>query len=292
MRDEFSWELALSSLQQWLGMEDDEALVSHLVEARRAAGLPEYDPFGYHPEHVRYVAPLARFLYRNYFRVQTYGLEKLPKQGRLLLVANHAGQIPIDGMMIASAMLLDQKPPRLVRSMVEKWIPQLPFLSYLFARWGQVVGIPENCRLLLQHEEMILVFPEGVRGISKTYDRRYQLQEFGLGFLRLALETNTPIVPVAVIGSEEQAPSFYNFRALAKIMGAPSFPITPTFPWVPILGMLPYPVKYHIHFGAPILVEGDPDDEDQAIEAKVAVIKQRLQDQINEGLSQRSSLFF
>lgn len=285
------WESAREVLKSLFGLEEDERLVASLVQARQAAGLPEYDSFGYHPEHIKYIAPFARFLYRKYFRVQTYGMEKVP-EGRLLLIANHSGQIPLDGMMIATSLLLDREPPRLVRSMVEKWVPELPFVSYLFARWGQVVGIPENCRILLERSEAILVFPEGVRGISKTYEQRYQLQEFGLGFMRLALETNTPIVPVAVIGAEEQAPALFNFKGLARLIGAPSFPITPTFPWIPLLGLLPYPVKYHIYFGDPMTFTGDAHDEDQVVEAKVKRVKNIIQEMLNEGLARRTSIFF
>jgi 1-acyl-sn-glycerol-3-phosphate acyltransferase len=274
-----------------LGFDEDERIIARLAEERQKAGLPDFDSFGYHPESLRYIAPIARFLYRNYFRVEVHGLERVP-EGRLLLVANHSGQIPLDGMMINTSLIYDHDPPRLVRSMVEKWVPELPFVSYLFARWGQVVGIPENCRVLLENGEAILVFPEGVRGISKTYDKRYQLQEFGLGFMRLALETKTPVLPVAVIGAEEQAPALYNFRSLARLLGAPSFPITPTFPWIPIIGLLPYPVKYHIYFGEPMSFSGDPHDEDQVVEAKVKRVKNTLQEMLNEGLARRTSIFF
>lgn len=279
------------TLRGFFGLEDDERLVAQLSQARKDAGLPEFDPFGYHPESIRYVSPIARFLYRYYFRVEAHGLENLP-DGKLLLVANHSGQIPLDGMMIATALLLEHQPPRLARSMIEKWVPQLPFLSYLFARWGQVVGIPENCLRLLESGEAILVFPEGVRGINKTFDKRYQLQEFGLGFMRLALETNTPIVPVAVIGAEEQAPTLYNLKPLAKLIGAPAFPITPTFPLLPVLGMLPYPVKYRIYFGEPLYFSGDPQDEDASVETKVEQVKEAIAKMLRIGLEKRKSWFY
>jgi 1-acyl-sn-glycerol-3-phosphate acyltransferase len=282
---------AREALRNFLGLEEDDQLVERLVESRKDANQPEFDPFGYHPESIRYVAPFARFLYRYYFRVEVFGLENLPP-GRLLLISNHSGQIPLDAMMIATSLLLSLPKPRLVRSMIEKWVPQIPFVSYLFARWGQVVGIPENCSLLLQNGEAILVFPEGVRGINKTFDKRYQLQEFGLGFMRLALENKTPIVPVAVIGAEEQAPALFNFKSLAKMIGAPAFPITPTFPLVPLLGLLPYPVKYRIYFGKPTCFVGDPQDDDSAIEAKVQQVKDEIQQMIEEGLAQRKSWFY
>ena len=150
--------------------------------------------------------------------------------------------------------------------MVERYVQTVPFASYLFARWGQITGTPENCRRLLEDEEAILVFPEGAKGISKPFTQRYQLQEFGYGFMRLALETGTPIVPVAVVGAEEQAPAV-NLKPLARILGAPAFPVMPLPPFFPIL---PYPTKYRIYFGEPLRFEGDPDEDDEVIAEKVA----------------------
>src|SRR5690554_517559 len=166
-----------------------------------------YDPFGFEPEFLKYVAPPAIALFRHYFRVETHGIENIPESGPVLLVANHTGQLPLDAMMIATAALIDRTPPRMVRSMVERWVPSIPFISKIFARAGQVVGTRENARILLRRGGCILVFPEGQRGINKTYDKAYQLQEFGLGFMRLALATGTPIVPVSVVGAEEQMPA-------------------------------------------------------------------------------------
>ena len=249
------------------------------------------DPFGFDPEFLAWSIPFAHFLYRTYFRTESHGLTNIP-EGPVLLVANHSGQIPVDGMMIATSMLLDAEPPRIVRSMIERWVPTLPFISYYMVRSGQVLGTPENCRLLLTNGEAILVFPEGARGIAKTFDRRYRLQRFGLGFMRLALENGAPIVPVAVIGAEEQAPSLYNARAVARLLGAPSFPITPTFPWLPVVGLLPYPVKYRLWFGEPMHFAGDPDDEDAVVGAKVAKVKEALAGLIEHGLAERDHIFW
>jgi 1-acyl-sn-glycerol-3-phosphate acyltransferase len=143
----------------------------------------------------------------------------------------------------------------------------------------------------LDQDELLLVFPEGAKGISKTYDKRYQLQRFGHGFMRLALEKNTPIVPVAVIGAEEQAPSLYNWKWLAKQMGAPALPITPFFPWLGPLGLLPLPVRYHLHFGEPIHFEGDANDDEGTIGRMVKQVKNRIRDLIHTGLKTRTSVF-
>src|SRR5262249_14659498 len=162
----------------------------------------------------------------------------------------------------------------------------LPFISYLFSRWGQITGTPENCRRLLESDEAILAFPEGARGIAKPFTQRYQLQPFGLGFMRLALETGAPVVPIAVVGAEEQAPAF-NVRPLAKLIGAPAFPVLPLPPFLPLI---PYPVKYRIYFGDPLRFEGDPDDEDEALDERVRKVRNEIQSLLREGLRAREHI--
>ena len=273
----------------------EENLLDAELRARVELLIARYgerdDPFGFDPEYIRYVLPIVAWVYHHYFRVQTYGIENIP-EGGALLISNHSGQIPIDGMMIVTACLVARAEPLMVRSMIERWVPALPFVSWFFARCGQILGTRDNFRLLTELDSAILVFPEGVGGINKTYDQAYQLQNFGLGFMRLALENNLPIVPVGVVGAEEQAPAFYNFLPLAKLLGIPAFPITPTFPLLGPLGMVPLPSRYHIHFGAPLLFEGNPDDEDRVIEAKVDVVKAEVQSLLDAGLEQREGIFF
>ena len=184
-------------------------------------------------------------------------------------------------------MLFDRDPPRVIRAMVEKYVQTLPFASYLFARWGQITGTPENCKRLLEDDEAILVFPEGARGIAKPFTQRYQLQEFGLGFMRLALETHTPIVPIAVIGAEEQIPAV-NLKSLARLLGAPAIPLSMAPPFLP----LPYPVKYRIYFGEPLEFTGDPDDEDEVLEEKVKRVRNEIQSMIRFGLKERRHIFW
>lgn len=262
------------------------------IDSLRAdlAGRPT-DDFGFNPESIKPLAPFLAWLYREYFRVETHGLTDMPR-GRVLFVSNHSGQIPLDGMMVGSALLFEANPPRAVRSMVERWVPTLPFVSTLFARVGQVLGDPENCRTLLQQDEAVLVFPEGVRGINKTYDKRYQLQEFGHGFMRLALETNTPIVPVAVVGAEEQYPALWNLERLGKLLGAPALPITPTFPLLGAVGLLPLPVRYRIHFGRPMRFSGDSHEEEAALMEKVSEVRGAIADLLARGLSEREHVFW
>lgn len=251
-----------------------------------------YDPFGFEPEFLKYVAPVAKILYDKYFRTEVFGIDNVPDSGRVLLVANHSGQLPIDGLMIGSACLFSREVPRMARSMVERWVPTIPFFSYILARCGQVVGTRENCRLLLRREGCILVFPEGAKGVSKTFDEAYQLETFGLGFMRLALQTDTPIVPVGVVGGEEQLPSIWNFESLGKLLNMPAFPITPTWPLLGPIGGLPLPVKYRLYFGEPMEFEGAPDDEDRNIQLKVDRVREAIRDQIDRGLRERQGVFF
>ncbi|MEO7330645.1 MAG: lysophospholipid acyltransferase family protein [Minicystis sp.] len=260
-----------------------------LAQVEGAIGSGGVDPFGLDPSWAKYAVGVAAFFHRFYFRTAVHGIERVPS-GRVLLVSNHSGQLPLDGMILGAAMFLDTDPPRIVRSMVEKWTQTLPFVSTLFSRVGQVVGVPENARRLLELGEAILVFPEGAKGISKPFIERYKLADFGLGFMRLALETDTPIVPVSVIGAEEQYLSFGNFELMAKALRMPNFPLVPQF-FIPGAQM-PLPTKYRIYFGEPMVFDGDPDDDDAVIEEKVAEVKGAIQSMLNRGLKERKSIFW
>ena len=282
----------LSGLKRSLQTAIEARLDGDLIDRIEALKAPmkgrATDDFGLDPDQLKYVVPIMEFFYRQWFRVETFGLRAMPA-GRVLFVSNHSGQIPIDGMMIGSALLFDGDPPRAVRSMVERWVPTLPFVSTFFARLGQVLGTPENCRRLLQQDHAVLVFPEGVRGISKTLDHAYQLQEFGHGFMRLALETRTPIVPVGVVGAEEQYPTLWNFEPLARVLGIPAVPIAPT---MLLLGGLPLPVKYRLHFGRPMYFEGDPDDDELVVGAKVGQVKDAIAGLLDRGVRDRQHIFW
>jgi 1-acyl-sn-glycerol-3-phosphate acyltransferase len=272
------------AMEKWTlsqGGPDLEARLARLVAPQNEYGV---DPFGLELDFTKAAIAPALWLYRSYFRVQTHGIEQVPP-GRVMLVSNHSGQLPLDGAMIAMSLLLEGEPPRVVRAMVEKWAPTLPFVAPFFARIGQVVGTPENCRRLLAAGETIMVFPEGTRGLNKTYDKRYRLQEFGSGFMRIALETQTPIVPVAVVGAEEQAPAFFDFKTVARALGFPALPVTPT------LLPLPLPVKYHLWFGTPLRFAGNAEDDDAELERKVFEVKHAIEQLLERGLAARGSIF-
>jgi 1-acyl-sn-glycerol-3-phosphate acyltransferase len=270
--------------EERLGEELDDRL-ARIVTRPNEAGV---DPFGFDPATARYALAVAAFLHRFYFRSQVVGVDNVP-EGRVLIIANHSGQVPIDGLILGTSLMLDSAKPRFPRSMVERWSAELPFVSVLFPRCGQVVGSPDNARRLLEQDEALVVFPEGSRGISKTFDRRYQLVDFGLGFMRLALETKTPIVPVAIIGAEEQYPSIADLKPLAKLFGMPAFPLIPQM----FMGMmLPLPTRYRLRFGEPLHFTGDPDDDDAVIETKVQVVRNTIQSMLQRGLRERTSVFF
>ncbi|MDH3686564.1 MAG: acyltransferase family protein [Myxococcales bacterium] len=249
-----------------------------------------YDAWGMRPADLVDQLMLSGVLHRWYFRVETHDIERVP-DGRVLLICNHAGQLPFDAMMLGMTMLLEANPPRVARGMGEYFIPRLPFLNVAAARGGQMVGTPENCAQLLEADECVMVFPEGVRGMNKLYRDRYRLMRMGLGFVRLALETNTPIVPVAVVGSEEQNPGFANLRSLARPLGLPALPVTALFPWLGPLGLLPLPVKYRIHFGEPIWFEGSANEDDAAIEERVDRVKGAIEQLLASGRAARSGVF-
>lgn len=266
--------------------EELDARMERIVTRTNEAGV---DPFGFDPKVARYALAIAAFLHRFYFRTEVFGIDRVP-EGRVLVIANHSGQVPIDGLILGTSLMLDTgERPRFPRAMVERWSAELPFVSVLFPRCGQVIGSPDNARRLLEQDEALVVFPEGSRGISKTFDRRYQLTDFGLGFMRLALETNTPIVPVAIVGGEEQYPSIADVKPLAKLLGMPAFPVIPQI----FVGMLaPLPTRYRIYFGEPMRFQGDPDDDDAVVETKVAAVKTTIQTMLQRGLRERRSVWF
>lgn len=250
------------------------------MEREQLAGI---DPFGFRPEILEQVLPLAREVYRRWFRAEVFDIDRVP-EGRVLIIANHSGQLPYDASMIATAMLLDHDPPRVLRTMIEHFVPTLPFVSTFLTRAGQVVGTRANARRMLDEENAVLVFPEGSRGISKPFEKRYQLERFGLGFMRLALQMNTPIVPVAVVGAEEQLPSMFNFKPMARVLNVDRVGVAPNL-------FVPLPVKYRIYFGEPMTFSGDPDDMDKVIDSKVRQVIREIQTMIDRGLQERDGWF-
>lgn len=263
------------------GLSDDER--SRIDQACQGLNSAGFDEWGLDPETLKATLGALKWLYEDYFRVDVTGMENIPEGGRVLLIANHGGQIPIDGLVVGMSMLLKGIPPRVCRGMVERWFPSLPFISTLFMRCGQMVGDHRNCRDLLEKEHCVLVFPEGVKGSGKTIFERYQLQRFGTGFIRLALETNAPIIPIAIIGCEETFPSLSRMKILAGLLGAPYLPLAIPFP---------LPTKISVRFGKPLVFHESPDASESTVESLVEIVRNSIQQELDIGLSKRDGKIF
>ncbi len=235
------------------------------------------DPYGISRSHLRRAFAGLTWFYRHYFNVRVEGIEHVPPRGRAMLVGNHSGGVALDAAMVIASQFLDMEPPRLAQGMAEKFIAQTPFFSLWTHRCGQFTGLPEHAVKLLEDERLLLVFPEGARGTAKLYKERHSLVRFGTGFMRLALETNTPIVPFAFVGGGEAIPTIYNSEWLGKLMGAPYVPITPYFATVPL------PVRLQIVYGEPLSLEGRGDEDDEIIVGYVDQVKARIQALIERG---------
>jgi len=247
---------------------------------------PNYavDEFGFDAEFTESFLPLFKVLYRDYWRVETTGMEHVPASGRALLVSNHAGVLPWDGAMIKTSLFVEHPNPRHVRALVASLFMGMPMLGWFLRRTGQTVGHPEDTRRLLEQDQLVLVFPEGVRGTGKPYAERYKLRRFGRGgFVSTAIRAGAPIVPVSVVGAEEIYPMIADVPVVAKLLGMPYFPVTPFFPWLGPLGMIPLPSKWRIQFHPPVHVETHPPEaaEDQNL---VMALSDQVRDTIQQGV--------
>jgi 1-acyl-sn-glycerol-3-phosphate acyltransferase len=251
---------------------------------RRLEGDHEDDEWGFDEDFADLVEPFFGFLYDRWWRVKVEGAHRVPAHGRALLVSNHAGILPWDATMISVALLREHPLPRHPRFLVLNWAFDLPFISVAMRKVGGVVASPFNAMRLLEQDHLVAVFPEGVKGTGKPYSERYRLQRFGRGgFVEIALRTRAPIVPVAVVGSEEIYPKLADLPAVARLIGAPYFPVTPTFPLLGPLGVVPLPSKWRIEFLDPIETAsyGPEGADDRAL---VLELSERVRDQIQQAL--------
>lgn len=256
----------------------------------------EVDDFGLDPIYDAKLRPALDFLYRTYFRVETIGIDNVPSSGRCLLVANHSGTLPLDGVMLKHAVKREHPEPRDVRWLTEDFIYHMPFLGSAMNRLGAVRACQENAERLLAKEQLVAVFPEGVKGIGKLFAERYRLQRFGRGgFIKLCLRMGTPIVPVAVVGAEETNPLLFKIEHLSKALGVPYVPVTPTFPALGPLGLLPAPTKWRIQFGEPLDLSGHGPEvaEDEILVGKLAErVRATIQGMLDRAVGTRKSVFF
>ncbi|HEY6459221.1 MAG TPA: lysophospholipid acyltransferase family protein [Polyangiaceae bacterium] len=256
----------------------------------------EVDEFGYDPVYEQKVLPLFEFLYEKYFRVEVHGAEHVPDEGRCLLVANHSGTLPFDGIMLRLAVRREHPRRREVRWLAEDAIFHFPFLGSFTHRVGAVRACQENAERLLGHAALVAVFPEGMKGIGKLFRDRYKLQRFGRGgFVKLGLRTRTPVVPVAIIGAEETNPMISRIEYLTRAMGIPYLPVTPTFPLLGPLGLLPAPTKWKIFFGEPVDLDGYGAEaaEDEVLVGRLnEQIRGQIQQTLDRALRDRRSVWF
>jgi 1-acyl-sn-glycerol-3-phosphate acyltransferase len=263
--------------------------------SRRGANYT-VDEFGFDPEWTESFLSVFMVLYKDYWRVETTGVENVPATGRALLVSNHAGVLPWDGTMIKTAVFAEHPYPRHVRALVAGLFLGMPVLSWFLRRTGQTVGHPDDTRRLLERDELVLVFPEGVRGTGKGYKDRYRLRRFSRGgFVATAIRSRAPIIPISVVGSEEIYPMIGDVAPLARLFGMPYFPITPFWPLLGPLGMIPLPSKWRIQFHAPIHVEENPPEaanDQNLVMALADEVRDVIQEGIYANLKLRRGVFF
>lgn len=239
------------------------------------------DPYGVSKDHLKAFFSFLGWFYINYFNVSVYGIEHIPDRDSALVIGNHSGGIPVDAGMLLTSLIMEHDPPRLAHAMVEKFANKLPFLSSLYSRFGQFTGLPEHAVRFLKEGRLVVAFPEGVRGIGKLYTERYELERFGTGFMRIALQSGAPIVPFAFVGGEEAFPILMKLDRLGEMLGAPFIPV-PTH-----IVPFPKPISCQIYFGEPMHFEGDGTESDDVVSEYVEQVKGRISELIEYGRTRR-----
>jgi 1-acyl-sn-glycerol-3-phosphate acyltransferase len=253
---------------------DVEERVGRLELPFNAHGV---DPYGATRKDLVWFFSLIGWFYKHYFDVRVTGAEHVPARGRGMLIGNHSGGVAIDGGMVLCSMIFEKDPPRLAHAMAEKFLPAVPFFGKWISRAGHLTGLPEHAVRLLEDERLLMVFPEGARGTAKLYWESDSLVDFGGGFMRLALQTRTPIIPFGFVGAGAAFPTVMNLYKLGKLVGAPYIPVTA------YLAPIPRRVPFEIVYGEPMRFEGKHDDDDEVIDAKVDQVKARVAELIKEG---------
>jgi 1-acyl-sn-glycerol-3-phosphate acyltransferase len=280
--DEIDWMALLKTLQHW---------VSALGMSERSG---EVDEFGMDEIVLRRARPILDLLCDHYWRIDFHDGDRIPMQQPCLLVANHSGLLPYDGLMISHAVSRihsNQRP----RFLVADWLVTLPFVQPYLARLGGIRACRENAERLIRSGKSVVVFPEGQKGAAKVFRQRYRLQRFGRGgVVRMALEARIPIVPIGVVGAEEAHPILFKWGPPARALGLPFFPITPTFPLLGPLGLLPLPTKWIIRVGEPMRIDHlDPEaaSDELLISRMTEELRGQVQTLVDTGLSDRQSVW-
>jgi 1-acyl-sn-glycerol-3-phosphate acyltransferase len=250
---------------------------------KRMMGDYTVDEFGFdaHLNNAIFL-PLLRVFFKSWFRVEVSGIENLPETGAALVVANHAGVLPFDGLMTSVAVHDNHPTNRDLRLLAADMVFDMPVLGQAARKAGHTMACTSDAHRLLEAGELTAVFPEGYKGLGKQFKDRYKLQRFGRGgFVSAALRTKAPIVPCSIVGSEEIYPMIADIKLLARLLGLPYFPVTPLFPLAGPAGLVPLPSKWHIQFGEPIYTA----DYDEAA-ADDPMITFELTDHVRETIQQ------
>jgi 1-acyl-sn-glycerol-3-phosphate acyltransferase len=264
---------------------------------RRITGEYEVDEFGYDADLTEHVLmSVLRPVYEKYFRVEVLGIENIPSEGGALVVANHSGTLPLDALMLQVAVHDHHPARRALRLLAADLVFMLPGVNELARKAGHTLACAEDAQRLLERGEIVGVMPEGFKGLGKPFSERYKLQRFGRGgFVSTALRTGVPIVPCSIVGAEEIYPMVGNLRTLARLLGFPYFPVTPTFPWLGPLGMLPLPTKWTIQFGEPVPMDDYPPeavDDPMLMFNLTDQVRETIQHTLYRLLVRRRSVFF
>lgn len=259
------------------------------VRERRGA----IDEFGLDDEWLARVRPLLGFLFERWWRVDVRGAERVPASGGTLLVANHSGLLPWDGLMAAEVVARAQPGRQRVRFLVADWLITRPFAQPWLTRLGGVRACRENAERLLAKGHPVLAFPEGAKGSAKAFRERYRLKRFGRGgAVRVAIEARVPLVPVAIVGGEETHPVLFKLETAARLLGLPFVPVTPTFPWLGPFGLVPLPSKWTIRFGEPLPLHelaAEAAQDDLLVSRLTEELRQRIQAMVDHGVRNRRS---
>ena len=271
----------------------DEGFLDFL--RRRLTGDYTVDDFGFDVDLTDHVLlPPLRPLYERWFRVEVRGAENVPSTGGALIVANHSGTIALDAVMTQVALHDHHPAHRHLRMLGADLVFQTPFVSALARKAGHTLACMPDAERLLTSGELVGVWPEGFKGIGKPFSERYKLQRFGRGgFVSAALRARVPIIPTAIVGAEETYPKLGNIAPLARLLGLPYFPVTPTFPWLGPLGMIPLPSRWIIAFGEPVHTEdlASEADDPMAVLELTDAVRERIQQSLYRLLVQRESTF-
>lgn len=253
------------------------------------------DEFGMSEGFLEWIRPVFQFMYYNYFRVDTSGIENIPKKTPAIIVANHSGTLPYDGTMTHLAVYNEHPARRMVRFLVDDFVFKIPYLRDFIERTGGVPASFVNAEKLLKDGNIVVIFPEGVAGIGKTYDDKYKMLPFERGgFVRLAIKMKVPIIPLSIVGAEEIHPLIWKSENIGKLLGLPFMPFTPTFPWLGPLGLVPLPSKWKMVFGKPIKYakfKAADARNDKIVMKEAEKVRVKIQRTLDRELNERQSIW-